>query len=307
MNKLNIKNLDLNLLIVFTTLWDIRNVTRASERLSLTQPAVSHALRRLRERLGDPLFINGRDGLLPTPRATELIGPVREALEKIDQALQGGPSFVPAVAQREFRIAAGDFVEFALLPKLTERIATTAPGIVLKVVHFPAITNLPALLEQGAIDLAIGALPQLAVNLCSEPLVDLHFCTLIWKRERLASKRFPLALYLERQHVVLDSQTYGGNIVDQTLAAHGYRRRIGAQVQSMLTMPAIAARTGFCCTVPRQIGTTFAEVFGLSRHEPPIELPVRPLIAYWHTRFDADPGLLWLREQVRLSAMAWSE
>lgn len=277
-------------------------MTRASERLALTQPAVSHALRRLRERLGDPLFINGRDGLLPTPQAMELIGPVREALEKIDRALQGGPSFDPATEQREFRIAAGDFIEFALLPKLTERIGLAAPGIMLKVVHFPAIADLPVLLEQGAIDLAVGALPLPASGLCSEPVMDLHFCTLVWKREGLQSGRLPLALYLEREHVVLDAQTFRGNIVDQTLAMHGYRRRIGAQVQNLLTMPAIAARTGYLCTVPRLVGSTFAEVFGLSIHEPPIELPIWQLTAYWHSRFDADPGLIWLREQVRLSS-----
>lgn len=303
MNKINIYRLDLNLLVVFTTLWDSRNVTRASERLALTQPAVSHALRRLRERLGDPLFINGRNGLLPTPRAMELIGPVREALEKIDGALQSGPSFDPAVEQREFRIAAGDYIEFALLPKLAEHVGKQAPGVVLKVAHLPEAAELPLLLEQGAIDLAIGA-PLTGVDLCCEPLAEMHFCTLIWKREGLRSKRFPLALYLERPHVVLDPRTHGGGFIDQLLATRGHRRRIGAEVQNMLTMPVIAARTGYICNVPKQIASTFADAFDLSCHEPPLKLPVQKLTTFWHTRFEADPGLLWLREQIRFSGFA---
>jgi len=132
MNNVNIRNLDLNLLVLFVILWETRNVTRAGERLALSQSAVSHGLRRLRERLGDELFVYGRNGLLPTPRASELIAPVREALDKIEQALQGSERFSPARAKRKFRIAASDYVEFAILPALIEHTNRLAPGVVFK-------------------------------------------------------------------------------------------------------------------------------------------------------------------------------
>jgi DNA-binding transcriptional LysR family regulator len=112
MHKINITGFDLNLLSIFVMLWETRSVTRASDRLALTQPAVSHALRRLRDAVGDDLFVNAKGGLLPTARAEALIGPVREALEKIGLALQGQEAFVPSLAVRQLNIAAGDLVEF---------------------------------------------------------------------------------------------------------------------------------------------------------------------------------------------------
>src|SRR4249919_3912832 len=104
MHKLNVDNFDLNLLAVFLKLWQTRSVTRASDKLALSQPAVSHALRRLRDALGDELFVASKEGLVPTARGEALIVPVREALAQIGLALQASDSFVPSLAQREFRI-----------------------------------------------------------------------------------------------------------------------------------------------------------------------------------------------------------
>lgn len=156
MNKINTKNLDLNLLVVFATLWETQNVTRASERLALSQSAVSHALRRLRERLGDELFVIGRGGLMPTTRAAELIGPVRDALFRLDDALQGTTTFMPMEVERKFRIASGDFVEFQILPRLIQHIALEAPGLMIEVVPLPPSNMITALLESGEIDLVIS-------------------------------------------------------------------------------------------------------------------------------------------------------
>ena len=302
MQKFDFRNHDLSLLVVFITLWDCRSVTRASESLSLTQPAVSHALRRLRESLGDPLFVRGRGGLLPTPRAIGLIGPIREALEQIDRALKDRPVFDPAQAQRSFTVAAGDFVEFAYIPLLAERIAAAAPGLTLKVVAFPDALELPQQLEQNAIDLALTILPLPELNLCSEKLVEIPGCTMIGQTEGVPCGRFPLELYLERKHVILHTSVATGNLVDQALALRGQVRLVGAEVQNVLAMPAVAARTGYICTVPRPIGDSFAAVYGLSCHEPPIDLPTQHLTAYWHPRFDTDPALTWLREQIKLVA-----
>ena len=131
MQKINIKTFDLNLLAVFVTLWDTRSVTRASDRLALTQPAVSHALRRLRDAMGDELFVNAKGGIVPTSRSKVLIGPIREALERIHAALRDQETFVASLAQREFNIAAGDLVEFSILPQLVEHIGQQAPGIMI--------------------------------------------------------------------------------------------------------------------------------------------------------------------------------
>lgn len=303
MHNINTRTLDLNLLVVFITLWETQSVTRASERLALSQSAVSHALRRLRERLGDELFVLGRTGLLPTSRATELIGPVREALEKIDQALQGDESFSPATTQRTFRIAAGDFVEFLILPKLLQHISVAAPQVVIETVPVPDPVALSLMLESGAIDLMINTPDAMGAGVRFEQLASVQLLSLIWQRERLPKGRFPLDLYVERPHVVISLYERGGNIIDRTLAANAMSRRIGAVVQNFMAMPAIASQTGYICNLPSPLAHTFADMFNLSCHAPPLEFPEPELIACWHARFDADEGLQWLREQVRRCAV----
>ncbi|WP_426619913.1 LysR family transcriptional regulator [Pseudomonas rustica] len=304
MHNINIRTLDLNLLVVFLTLWETQSVTRASERLALSQSAVSHALRRLRERMGDELFVLGRTGLLPTSRATEIIGPVREALEKIDQVLQGGSTFSPGTTQRTFRIAAGDFVEFMILPKLLQHISTTAAGVVIEVVPLPDPLALSLMLESGAIDLMINTPAVLGAGVRSEKLATVQLQTLIWQREGLKAGRFPMALYLERPHVVISMHERGGNIIDRTLAAQSLRRPIGAVVQNFMAMPVIASQTGYICNLPSPIAQAFAKAYKLSCHAPPIEFPEPELIVCWHTRFDADAGLQWMRDLVRQCALA---
>ncbi|MFJ1336825.1 LysR family transcriptional regulator [Pseudomonas caricapapayae] len=302
MHNINTRTLDLNLLVVFATLWDTQNVTRAGERLALSQPAVSHALRRLRERLGDELFVAGRHSLVPTARAAELIGPVREALSRLDDVLQGSTPFVPATAQRKFRIASGDFVEFLILPGLIQHIAREAPGVMIEVLPLPSNNALPALLENGEIDLVIGTPTTLGAGLSQESITTVSLLTLIWQREGLPPGRFPLDLYLERPQVMIETHQRQGNIIDATLQAQGLARRIGVLVQNFMAMPVIASQTGYICNLPGPIAKAFAETFGLSCHEPPVDFPAPELVAFWHARFDTDPGLEWLRKQIKACA-----
>lgn len=303
MHKINTRTLDLNLLVVFATLWETQNVTRASERLALSQSAVSHALRRLRERLGDELFVIGRGGLMPTARAAELIGPVREALFCLDGVLQGTAPFLPMVAQRKFRIATGDFIEFQILPRLIQHIAQEAPGLIIEVVPLPPNNMVAELLECGEIDLVISTPMVRDTGLRHEPVTTVPLLTMIWKREGLAAGRFPLSLYLERPQVMIETHQRDGNIIDQTLNAQGLVRRIGVLVQNFMAMPVIASQTGYICNLPKPIAEVFAATFELSCHEPPVDFPAPNIVAYWHLRFDADPGLQWLRARVKSCAV----
>jgi DNA-binding transcriptional LysR family regulator len=299
MHNVNIKSFDLNLLAVFMTLWDTRSVTRASDRLALTQPAVSHALRRLRDAMGDELFVNAKGGLVPTSRSEALIGPVREALEKIHGALRDQETFVPSLAQREFNIAAGDLVEFSIMPQLVEHIRQQAPGIVIRLGPVPEEGFAYQRLESGDLDVVIGGQPLKELGVHNETLTEINLATLIWKRENLGKPRFPLALYLKRPHVVIRLPDRQGSIVDQTLAQRGLQRQIGAVVQNFMAMPMVAARTGYICNVPSRMASTFGELFEMSVHEPPIAFGTSPLIMSWHKRFDADPAHAWFLDQVR--------
>ncbi|MGO4220697.1 LysR family transcriptional regulator [Lysobacter sp. TAF61] len=302
MRKLNVDNFDLNLLAVFLRLWETRSVTRASDRLALTQPAVSHALRRLRDALGDELFVQSRNGLVPTSRAQTLIGPVTDALAKLGVALQESEPFAPALARREFAIGCGDLVEFSIAPQLLEAIRREAPGILIRLVPVPDAEQGQPLLESGEIDAVIDAQAIRSSGVCSEAVAEVNVATLIWKREKLGKRRFPLELFLDRPHVVIRTADRRGTVVDQMLAQRGLQRSIGAVVQHFLAMPIIAARTGFICNLPRRMGTTFAELFELSVHEPPLPFASTTAFLSWHRRFDADPGLAWLLQQIRHAA-----
>lgn len=299
MHKLNIDTFDLNLLAVFLKLWETRSVTRASDKLALSQPAVSHALRRLRDALGDELFVSGRDGLVPTSRAEELLVPVRQALSQIGLALQSGETFVPSLAQREFRIAGGDLVEFAIAPQLIEAIALEAPGILIKLVPVPEGERSHEMLETGEIDVVLDGTAVKGSGVRNEVAASIGLTTLIWKRERLAKKRFPLDLYLKRPHIVIRLPERSVSVVDQTLAAQNLKRQIGAVVQHFIAMPAIAARTGYICNLPSGLAPTFTNLFDMSMHEPPIDFVPSPLHIAWHKRFEADHALVWLLQKIR--------
>ncbi|OWL86503.1 MULTISPECIES: LysR family transcriptional regulator [Halopseudomonas] len=302
MNNINTRNLDLNLLVVFVTLWETQNVTRASERLALSQSAVSHALRRLRDRLSDELFVNGRGGLLPTPRAIELIGPVREALAQLDGALKGAAPFAPQYEQRKFRIAAGDIIEFLILPRLVAQIAHEAPNVIVEVLPYPQRNDISSLLENGEIDLIIGAPGPTSASLRQTPIISVPLLTLIWQKEGLTQERLPLNLYLERPHVMIEMHQRGENVIDDALRAQGLARRSGVLVQNFMAMPVIAEQTGYICNLPAQIAHVFAQTFNLSCHTPPLDFPAPELHAYWHNRFDTDQGLAWLLQKIRQSA-----
>ncbi|MEQ1754466.1 MAG: LysR family transcriptional regulator [Micropepsaceae bacterium] len=299
MSRFNIRSLDLNLLAVFAIVWETRSVSRASERLALTQPAVSHALKRLRENIGDELFVPGRKGLIPTPRAAALIHPVRDALAIIENALQNAPVFAPGESRREFRIATVDFAEFMMLPMLLHTIAQEAPGVVIKSLPLPEQGSAATLLETGDVDVVVTAQPTRGSGIRCAMLTEFPLVTLIHKREAVRTRKLPLSLYLERPHVVFQSRGRSANVVDQALAVLGHRRKIGAFVHNALAMPIVAAQAGYVCTVPIQVADRFAEFLDLSVHRPPIELPASTLFSSVHVRFETDPGLTWLLTKIR--------
>ena len=183
---------------------------------------------------------------------------------------------MPSLAQREFNIAAGDLVEFSIVPQLVEQLGKDAPGIVVRMTHVPEGDLALQLLESGELDVIMSSQPLKGMGVHNETLTDISLATLIWKQERLTKRRFPMALYLKRPHVIIRMPDRQGSIVDQTLAGLGLQRPIGAVVQNFMTMPMVAARTGYICNVPSRMATMFAELFDLSVHEPPIDFAATP-------------------------------
>ena len=298
MNASDIRGMDLNLLSVFVLLWDTRSVSKTSDKLSLSQSAVSHALKRLREALGDPLFLPTRNGLVPTDRASELIIPVREALQKIREAIESAHPFEPISSQREFRIALFDVVEFWLMPDLIERLKEDAPGVTLRSVPVPDAQSAQAMLESGDIDMIVDIHAVSSAFVKCSKLSTLRLVTMIWDKDHVKGPQLPLEIYLERRHIVFQQPDRNTNVVDQALARKGLSRKISVVAKNFLTIPAMAARTGFVITTPERVARLFSQLFGLAIYEPPLELEPIPLYCISHLRFESDAGLRWLRANI---------
>jgi DNA-binding transcriptional LysR family regulator len=299
MSRFNIQSLDLNLLSVFVILWETRSVSRASVQLSLTQPAVSHALKRLRDRLNDPLFLPDRYGLVPTPRAIELIAPVRDALNSISTALANTAPFDPTTTSAEFRIATTDVVESWLIPlvlKFTEERASNATICSVPLPDFDAIRMK---LEVGDIDLAMVQDRLAGNNIRCEQAAKIQLVTMQRREAVKRTAKLTLKDFLKKRHVVLQRRLQpGGGTVDAALKAMGYARRIGAEVKTLHAMMASASRTDLLCTVPIFM-SPYAAAFGLSVHQLPFSLKPITLYIAWHARCERDPATVWLLEIVR--------
>ena len=303
--------IDLNLLRVFDTLFELRSVTRAAARLGLTQSAVSHALRRLRDTVDDPLFVRAPGGLQPTARALEIAPGVREGLLHLRGALS--PSiFDPASDAREFTIAAGSYFCVVLVPRLMRHVRRIAPGIVLRIV--PLEADLLSELDESSVDLALGAFSRIPPRLATEPLyreelvwiaaADNPIARAPFDRERLSVEPH-LAISVGRPFETLRTGGSEGVLERRVIAETGeaVAARNGAEdsagVYDALTAIAIVAQTDLVALVPRRFAERDAERQGFVVLDAPGDASGIDLMMLWHGKFDEDAGLAWLRGVIR--------
>lgn len=301
---MNIRNLDLNLLTVFEALIQERSVTRTAERLGLSQPAISSALRRLRQSLGDPLMIRTRGGMRPTPRAEQIFASVAQALDSIQNTLQAGTSFAPTQAQRSFNVMMSDIGEIVYLPRLIRHLQRHAPGVRLSVRRL-ARPRVHEELASGAIDLAIGWMER-ADELRHEELFEETFIGIVRPDHPRIGRRVTLAQFSSEWHLVVGRRDFGSDTFFRSADGnleHGFaqaarQRKIAVQVPHFLAVPNIIANTDLVCVVPKQLGQVYA-AYGQVRI---VALPVRSrafkVSQFWHGRFDSDQGSAWLRSVV---------
>lgn len=295
----DLRAVDLNLVLALDALLAERHVTRAAARLGVTQSAASHALARLRELLGDPLLVRGPKGaMLPTPRATELAPAVHRILEDLAGVLRGQGGFDPATATHTFHVGAADYIELILLPRLVERLARSAPGIDLWIHQFGEFGD--AELAAGVLDLVIGP-PRRALRPAGsyeKVLFDEHFTCIVRKGHPLADARMTLPRYAAASHVLVAPRGTPGSLVDDALAAAGRTRRIAVAVPHFLVVPHVVAASDLVATLPNRVAAFFADLVGLARASPPVELAPFQMAMAWHERMHEDVRHRWLREQL---------
>ncbi|MET1078426.1 MAG: LysR family transcriptional regulator [Pseudomonas sp.] len=289
---MNISTFDLNLLRVLDALLQERNVSRAAERLALSQPAVSNALGRLRALLDDPLLVRVGRGMQPTPRALELETPIRAALQQIQESLGEGLRFDPASSQRCFRIAVTDYVELICMPRLLQQLALEAPGLQIEIQHLSPRLPVEAL-DQAELDLALGRFEEVPERFVRRPWMS-ETLQLVVRRDHPQLQGPPgLEAFLKLRHLwVHGGQTRG--MVDQWLAGQGLQRRIAYTTPNYLQAAHIVASTDLVAVLPTQLARYFAGLMPLQLYELPFHLGPFHLEITSPALRERDPALQWL-------------
>lgn len=297
MQPLNVSRLDLNLLKVFDALLSERRVTKAAERLFLSQPALSHALARLREALGDELFTRTPTGMRPTPFSLTIAPQIQAALAQIDQAL-ASRSFDPATSSRTFTIGANDYVQFVVLPRLISRLSRVAPGVRLVARGFGDVLPLEPL-ERRDFDVVIGLFDRIPAALTAETLFSDRFVCLARRSHPALRGGLTLRGYAESRHVLVSPQGGGfQGLIDEELAARGVNRRVMYSIQQFLVATLVVAECELLVTAPERVARLVASLSSLRVTELPIELARFDVKQVSHARSSEDAGAAWLRAEI---------
>lgn len=293
----DLATLDLNLLRVFDAVARERHVTRAAQRLNLSQPAASNALARLRTALGDELFLRRPGGVEPTELALALAGPVAEVLDRLRETLTVHAPFDPATAERVFTVAFSEYAEAVLAPMLLERMARQAPGCLLAIRHADR-TNAQALLERSEAELAVAVLPEPPAIYTRIRLLPEAFMTLMRPGHPLAAGVLDEERLVTFPHLLHSPNGSRDGALDVALAAKGRRRRLGAVVAHLSAVPDILACTDMVMTLSARLARRMAQVHGLVLREAPVSIRHTRLSLIFHRRFESDSGHAWLRRMI---------
>lgn len=296
--------LDLNLLRVFDAVMTEQNLTRAASRLAMTQPAVSNAVKRLREALGDELLIRTAHGVKPTARADSLWPAVRRALAELEEAV-APRSFELAKAHVTFRMAMADATAALLLPSLVRLIEREAPGIDIRMVPLTTREPRPMLLR-GDIDLAIGFFPGVVAQLQGatetpvrhERLYSGEYICVMRNDHPLAKKELTLDEYCNANHLLVSFSGRARGLVDDALTNVGRERRILLTVNQFFTAGKVVAASDLLMVLPRHLIAATGMSDALIAKELPFDMPDVHIDMLWHERDARSPGHKWLREQL---------
>jgi len=295
------KHLDIHLLRCLLALVEEAHVTKAAERMGSTQPAMSAALRKLREVFADPLLVRTEKGMVPTPRATQLAASMRTAIASIDAALLDDVTFEPEKARMTIEIAASESVAFMLLPHVAARVRELAPGVQL-VVRIPDLQRVRQSLEEGQTDLLLSFTRNAPDGLRSAPVWEQQLAVVAAPEHPAASGPMDLETYLRWPHAAHKVGRGGSSIekaIDQALVRLERSRDIGAWMPSAVSLPGVVARTDFLATIPAPLARHFSQTLGLRVYDVPLPLGEIQIGMYWHDRTHRHPAMRWLRQVVR--------
>lgn len=289
---------DLNLVKVFLVIWDTRSLTDAGQRLALTQPAVSHSLRRLREQFGDPLFLRVGNRMEPTDTAARLREPFEAALSLLEQTIHGAQRFVPAQTARRFRIAMTDTGELFAMPRILAMLEKAAPGAALSSVRIdPADTE--GALRSGQIDLALGYLPQLEGARCKGRLILRDRMVCLMRDGHPASRGdWTTEIFWSLSFVDVSRAATGYQMARGLIEEGGQGFATPARLEHFTIVPEVVRETNYVAIFPHSIFTRLEGRGGFVARELPFELPSYDIKLWVHDSFAGDPALGWVADLI---------
>lgn len=298
MHHTHLSGIDLNLLPLLDAVLSERHLTRAAQRVGLSQPAASRALGRLRAILGDPLLVRSGGASVLTPRAESLREPVRLALATLAQALLQPTPFDPARDRRTVRIAADDYATLVLLTPLLRKLYRKAPGLDVHVL--PPLASCIERLTRGEVDFAIAPwTDRTPPAVRGEVLSEDGFVGMVHRKHPFARRAPTLKQYAEARHALIAPSGERGGYVDTALAKLGKQRRVALMSPHFLATPFVVAESDLVITLAERVARHYATVLPVAFFKPPVALPRFQTALYWHQRDQQDPALNWFRDELR--------
>lgn len=291
---MHISRIDLNLFVIFDSVYTEGGVTAASHTLNLSQPAVSHALARLRTLFGDPLFERRGRAMVPTPLARSIIDPIRAALRSMEGTLNESARFDAASSERRFTLAFRDVLELILVPPLMEAVCAAAPGIEIVATRMDR-RSLESDLFTGLVDAAIDVLLPVSPQVRHQRVLAEPMVVVARKGHPATRGKLSLKAYLEQDHVQVSSRRRGPGLEDMELARIGVSRRIRLRCQHYGTACRVVSRTDLLATMPQRYAEVINRPYGNQILPMPLKATRLELYLYWHASVDRDPASQWLR------------
>jgi DNA-binding transcriptional LysR family regulator len=293
----HLSQVDLNLFVVLEAIYREGNITRAGQQLNLTQPAISHALKRLRDLFHDPLFVRRGTHMVPTPFTRNMIEEVRRALQILETNLSQGRNFVPENTRRNFHMSMWEYAEALILPSLLCRLTLAAPGMSITTSRVKR-RDLETELASGSVDLAIDIPMTMSDRIRNRWLLSEPFVVLARHGHPAIMDRLDLDTYLGQRHIQVSSRRHGPSLIDIELSRRGLHRQVFLRSQHNLTACMVVSKTDMLLTLPERHALLLNAGFRNQVHPFPLSEPRLEAHLYWHESVENDPANRWLREEI---------
>jgi len=294
MNAMHIDELDLTQVRLLAELSRSHSVSRAAHRIGISQSAASHALAKLRKKLGDPLFTRIPDGFEPTPFGARLGSASCEALDALVAGLASNDHFDPLTTNRVFTFFMNDIGQTIFLPPLLKFLQQNAPSVSARVLPVP-IDNPGAALSSGAVDFAAGFFDNLTTGFYQSLVFHERYACIVRAGHPKFSSGMTLEAFRSAEHAVADATGMAHAVIDRYLARHRVKRNVTLRVPGLHVLPMIVANSDLVAVIPGRLADAFAARVPIKVLPPPVAMPQFGVCIHWHERYHHDPAIRWMR------------